>query len=109
MLRKAGATVRNQNLRTNKIVLRSRSNHYDRARAASDESGRSRRCQCAQADCESLVARSRPVSTTLFQLSNARLHSRFPDQQRDSPTGPPAAELRNRAAAILYYVGMAPT
>ena len=47
LLRRAGATVRNQNLQTSKIVLQSRLDRYGKAMVASDEAGQSRRYQCA--------------------------------------------------------------
>src|SRR6202521_638991 len=100
LLRTAGATVRNQNLRTSKIVLLTRSDRCGIAVAASDEAGQSRRCQDASADWQSPVARSPAVATPYCQRADAPPHSRFPVPQREAPAAPWAAEWRNQDAAI---------
>src|SRR5204862_479145 len=105
LLRRAGATVRNQNPRTSKIVLPTRSDRYGRAMAASDEAGQSRRCQCAQASYEWPVARSLAVAT---QQAGIQLHSRFLVPQREAPAAQLAPEFRNQAAAIRHCGGRAP-
>src|SRR5258706_15982479 len=92
LLRKAGATMRNQNPRTSKIVLRSRSDRCCKALEASKEAVRNGRCQCAQADCESPVGCSRPAMTPLCQRAVAPPPSKSPVPKREAPAALLAAE-----------------
>jgi hypothetical protein len=108
LLRRAGATVRNQNPLTSKIEAQSRLDRYGRAVGGSAEAGQSHRCPCARGDCRFLFVGSGPAARSLSRRASAQPRSSSPVLEPEAIAYPLAAGLRNQADAVRRCEDRAP-